>query len=482
MDQPTTISRETVLANFIQISRIPRQSGEEEQIRAFLIAWATGLGFATRTDPAGNLLVVVPASPGRESAPTVVLQSHLDMVCEKTPASSHDFRRDPLRLYSDGEWLRAEGTTLGADNGIGIALAMALAEDRELARPALELLFTVAEETGLSGAGQLAPDFFSGKILLNLDSEDEGVLIIGCAGGRDSELRLDLEFAPWPEGFTPCQLTVAGLAGGHSGVDIHEQRGNANVILARALAELGDGCQLELAHLDGGSAHNAIPREAQALLAVPAGELERLQSRLAEWATTLRKAMPHEAKLVIALSAVAAPGQIYRPELGRRVRDLLLAAPDGAMAYSKVAPGIVETSVNLAIIREENGELVILLSQRSDKPQGLNWLIAKSEALARLVGATITTGDGYPGWPPDPASPLLAKAREVYRELFGTEPTVRLIHAGLECGIIGSITPGLDMLSLGPTVRNPHSPEERLHLPSLDRFCPMLRALVGSFD
>ena len=477
------ISRQSVIANFEKISRIPRRSKNEAQIRDFLVAWAESLGFSSKSDPVGNLLVTVPASPGRETAPTLVLQSHLDMVCEKTPESNHDFQSDPLRLYTDGDWLRAEGTTLGADNGIGVALAMALAEDRELARPRLELLFTVDEETGLTGAANLAPGFFTGKTFINLDSEDEGVLIIGCAGGRDSVLRLPLAFAPWPEGYTPCELTVAGLAGGHSGVDIHEQRGNANVVLARALAELGSGCGLELAHLHGGSAHNAIPREARALLALPAGELARLRANLAAWSEILRKAMPHEPNLAIALQETAeAANRIYRPDLGRRVRDLLLAAPDGVMAFSKLAPGVVESSVNLATIREEGEQLAVLLSQRSDKPQGLDWLIARSEGLARLAGATISTGEGYPGWPPEPASPLLARASQVYRQMFGVEPTVRTIHAGLECGIIGAKYPGLDLLSLGPTVRNPHSPEERLSLSSLDRFCPYLRTLVSSLE
>jgi dipeptidase D len=478
----TITNRATVLANFEQISRIPRCSGNEEEIRSFLLAWAAAHGFASKTDPIGNLLVTIPATPGRESAPTVVLQSHLDMVCEKTPESRHDFSRDPLRLYTDGDWLRAESTTLGADNGIGIALAMTLAEDRELAHPTLELLFTVAEETGLSGAAGLKPGFFTGRVLLNLDSEDEGVFTIGCAGGRDSELVLELEYAEWPEGYQQLELSVTGLQGGHSGVDIIEGRGNANLILIRALAKLATVSEIHLAGLHGGSAHNAIPREAAARLAVPAGAVPQLQARLATWTTAMRQAMPHEPNLAIALTVAGAPGaRIYRPDLGRRVLDLLLAAPDGVMAMSKVAVGIVESSVNLATIREEAGRLTILLSQRSDKVEGLAWLVARSEGLARLAGAKITTGVGYPGWAPEPDSPLLAQARQVYRQLFDSEPTIEIIHAGLECGIIGAQNPGMDMLSLGPTVKNPHSPEERLYLPSLDRFCPFIRELLASF-
>jgi dipeptidase D len=477
----TTTTRQTVLANFAKISRIPRCSGHEEQIRAFLLAWAAAQDFASKTDQVGNLLVTVPASPGRESGPTLVLQSHLDMVCEQTPESTHDFSHDPLRLYTDGDWLRAEQTTLGADNGIGIALAMALAEDRQLLHPTLELLFTVAEETGLSGAAALTPSFFSGKLLINLDSEDEGVLTIGCAGGRDSELVLDLEYAEWPANHQQLELSVTGLQGGHSGVDIIEGRGNANVLLVRALAELGTTSGFHLAGLHGGSAHNAIPREAAARLAVPPATVPLLQARLTTWTAALRQAMPHEPNLAITLTVAAAAGtRIYHPDLARRVLDLLLAAPDGVMGMSKVAVGIVESSVNLATIREEAGRLTILLSQRSDKVEGLAWLVAKSEALARLAGARINTGIGYPGWAPEPSSLLLAQARQVYRELFGSEATIEIIHAGLECGIIGAQNPGMDMLSLGPTVKNPHSPEERLFLPSLDRFCPFIRALLAS--
>lgn len=477
---PTT-TRQTVLANFEKISRIPRCSHQEEQIRAFLIAWAEALALDHRSDRVGNLLVIVPATPGREQAQTLVLQSHLDMVCEKTPACRHDFSRDPLRLYCDGDWLRAEGTTLGADNGIGIALAMALAEDRELPHPTLELLFTVAEETGLSGAAHLEPGFFSGRLLLNLDSEEEGVFTIGCAGGRDSELVLDLKYAEWPAGHQHLELSVTGLQGGHSGVDIHEGRGNANVILVRALAELGGGSGFQLAGLHGGSAHNAIPREASARLAVAAAITPQLQERLATWSAALRQAMPHEPNLAIGLTvAGAAGGRIYHPDLGRRALDLLLAAPDGVMGMSKVAPGTVESSVNLATIRETEGRLTIMLSHRSDKVEGLSWLVAKSAALARLAGARISTGAGYPGWVPEPTSPLLARARQVYRQLFGHEPTIEIIHAGLECGTIGAQNPGMDMLSLGPTVKNPHSPDEKLFIPSLDRFCPFIRELLSS--
>lgn len=475
----TITSRETVLAKFTEISCIPRCSKQEQQISCYLRDWAAGLGFATRTDRVGNILITVPATPDREQAPTVVLQSHLDMVCEKTAASHHDFSRDPLRLYIDRDWLRAEGTTLGADNGIGIALALALAEDRELSHPKLELLFTVDEETGLTGALHLEPGFFSGRLLLNLDSEDEGVLTIGCAGGRDSELLLDLDYDEWPQGDQLYALTVAGLRGGHSGVDIHAGLANANVLLARTLAELRRHGNIHLAGLDGGSAHNVIPREATARLAIPATAAPDLISRVGELALTLRRSYPNEPDLTIDLVRQEGVGAgVFSPSLAGIVVDLLLVGPDGVMAMSKEAPGVVETSINLATIMEKAGQLSILFSQRSDNPAGLAWMTAKLEGLARLTGAGIITSGGYPGWPPDHDSALLAGARKVYRQMFGQEPTIEIIHAGLECGIIGAKNPGMDMLSLGPTIKNPHSPEEKLYLPSLDRFCPFIRELL----
>jgi dipeptidase D len=478
----TTTNRATVLAKFAEISRIPRCSKQEQEISAYLLAWAAGRGYAAKTDRVGNILVTVPATPDRKQAPTAVLQSHLDMVCEKTPASGHDFRRDPLRLYTDGDWLRAAETTLGADNGIGIALAMALAEDRELPHPKLELLFTVDEETGLTGAAHLEPGFFSGRRLLNLDSEDEGVLTIGCAGGCDSELLLDLDYEEWPPGHRLYELSVAGLKGGHSGVDIHAGRGNANVLLARTLAELRRHGDARLAGLRGGSAHNAIPREATARLAMPAAAAPGLIGRVAAVAATLRQGYPNEPNLSLVLARrEGAATRIYRSALAARIIDLLLVAPNGVMAMSHEAPGVVESSLNLATIREQADRLAILFSQRSDQPAGLAWLTAKLAGLARLTGAEIITSAGYPGWPPDRESPLLAMAQRLYRQMFGREPTIEIIHAGLECGIIGAKNPGIDMLSLGPTIKNPHSPEEKLFLPSLERFCPFIRELLATW-
>ncbi len=476
------LSSRMVLKEFEKISRIPRCSKQEEKIRAYLKGRGQAAGFASRTDQAGNLLLAVPASPGAESAPTLVLQAHLDMVCEKTPESRHDFTRDPLRLRYDGDWLTAEDTSLGADNGIGLALALALAEEKELPHPPLELLFTVDEETGLTGAAQLAPGFFSGRVLINLDSEDEGVFIIGCAGGRDCELILPLDCEAGAEAREFHELQIGGLRGGHSGVDIHEQRGNANVLLARTLGELRKYADIRLAALRGGSARNAIPRQAAALLAIKKGDPKILRARLTEWLATLAATLPGETGLTATLTA-ADPGkaEIFSQDTSDRVIDLLLAAPDGVLVWSRTMPGLVETLVNLATIDSTPGQLTVAFSQRSDQPAAIAWLTAKLTAQARLAGGRVVVGGGYPGWRPEPDSPLLARARRTYHALFGEEPQVRSIHAGLECGLIGAANPGLEMLSLGPTVKNPHSPQEKLYLPSLERICRFLPALLASY-
>jgi len=420
-------SSSTVLTNFEKICRIPRCSKHEGKIRAYLRQWAEKEKFSTREDRVGNLLIRVPASPGRETAHTLVLQGHLDMVCEKSPESSHDFSRDPIRLRYDGDWLLAEDTTLGADNGIGLALALAVAEDRELVHPQLELLFTVDEESGLTGAANLEPEFFSGRILLNLDSEDEGVFTIGCAGGRDSELLLPLNYAIWPEDHRLCEVKIFGLQGGHSGVDIHEQRGNANVLLARTLGVLRRSADFMLADLTGGSAHNAIPREAQARLAIKETEQQSLEGRLAEWREVLAGAFPHEPGLALTLSMSSAPvEQVFSQATTDKVLDLLAASPDGVMAMSKSVAGLVETSVNLATIRVEPGQLTLLFSQRSDQAAGLDWLTVRLAALARLAGGRLVISGGLAAGPAIAYSgPGPANLSETFR--------LRATHRGDPC-------------------------------------------------
>ncbi|MCB2183488.1 MAG: aminoacyl-histidine dipeptidase [Desulfobulbaceae bacterium] len=471
-----------VIDKFIEISSIPRCSKREEKIREFMQQWAEGAGFPVKADKVGNLLITVPAGTGQQETPTIVLQGHLDMVCEKNQDSGHDFTKDPIKLVFDGDWLKADQTTLGADNGAGLAIAMFLAEDKTLIHPQLEILFTVDEETGLTGASALPAGFLSGKVLINLDSEDEGVFTIGCAGGRDSEIIFPLVYEKCPAASVHYEVKVHGLQGGHSGVNIGEQRANANVLLGRLLCRLQELPGVNIADVWGGSAHNAIPRESFAVIAAQGENVTELESLIAELQEEFREAYKNEPSLAITLrkkdeqlKKIISSGQ------AKRLVDLFLVAPDGVMALSKEVEGLVETSVNFATIRRENGKLKLLFSQRSDKAQSRDWLTARIESLARLAGAEVSSGNGYPGWQPDMDSDLLARAREVYGKLFGKEPLIEVIHAGLECGIIGAANEGMDMISIGPTIKNPHSPEEKLHLPSLGKVTQFARELIRSY-
>lgn len=469
-----------IIELFEQVSAIPRGTGREAALSAWLQEWAKGRGFARQTDEVGNLLIRVPASPGCEAAPIVILQGHMDMVCEKTPESQHDFLKDPIRPVVDGEWLRAEGTTLGADNGIAIALAMALAEDDSLRRPPLELLFTVEEEVGIGGANRLKPGFAQGKILVNLDSEDEGVFIVGCAGGRTTTIRLGLWFEPLTQ-WQAYRLRVAGLQGGHSGVDINKHRANANSLLARTLERIRLRVPVRVAALNGGTAHNAIPREANACVAFDSGNYEVVESILREFETTL--ALEYAGvETGISLSLQACEAERAVSEIGtEKLIQLLLSVPHGVADMSAGAAGFVETSNNFAKAEIRGDELHIVTSQRGTVMSRLEALTTRISAIALLAGAQVGHSDGYPSWQPDMDSALLRRSREVYQSLFGVEPKVEMIHAGLECGIIGAIFGGMDMISVGATIRNPHSPQERLHIASVGRVWQFLSALLESY-
>lgn len=471
---------ELILEYFEQINAIPRCSKNEARLGRWLADWATARGFATDEDAAGNLVVRVPGTTGMTDRPTVVLQGHMDMVCEKTPDSPHDFTRDPIRSHREGEWLMADRTSLGADNGIALAYALALADDPAVDHPPLELLFTVDEETGLNGVKELPPELIRGRILINLDSEDEGVFTIGCAGGMDTTLTMPLLREPLPEGWDPYEVVVGGLRGGHSGIDIDKQRGNANKMLARTLAHLRRSASLAIATLSGGTRHNAIPRDAKAVIACPPPA-----QPLMDAAAAVQEIMRNEWKgvdegLFIALRPLAtAPQAVWGPDLTERVLNLLLALPDGVAAMSTTIEGLVETSSNLATMAVEGNNLSILLSQRSAVASRLAALTAKVHAIAALAGATVSDSNKYPPWQPDLTAELLNIARGVYADLFGTQPVLEVIHAGLECAIIGERCPGMQMISFGPDIENPHSPTERMHLPSVEKVWRFLVALLS---
>ncbi len=469
-----------ILEAFQQVSAIPRRSKHEARIRAWLVDWAGSRGFAHDIDAIGNLVIRVPASEGHGDAPMVTLQGHLDMVCEKTPDSDHDFATDPIVPVMEGEWLTAPGTTLGADNGIAIAMAMVAATEPSLVHPPLELFFTIDEETGLTGASELKPGFLQGQLLLNIDSEDEGVITVGCAGGVDTHLHIPIPHEDRPEGFTGVQLYAGGMSGGHSGVDIHKMRANAIRVLARALGAL-KGFDLRLADLRGGTAHNAIPRDASADLLVRPADLDALRAKVAELSTAMAAEFTHtDPGLFLELRDWDGPCARCPSEAGTaKVVDLLLVMPHGPAAMSTDIEGLVETSNNEAEVKLEGEGLILLSSQRSSVVSRLAAHTQRIEGLARIAGGHAESGEGYPPWQPNMDSALLARAQRIYQALYGKDPVVEVIHAGLECGIIGDRYPHMDMISIGPTIVDPHSPEERLLVPTVGLVWDYLVAILA---
>jgi dipeptidase D len=467
---------------FEALSSIPRRSKHEEKISFWLKNYASEIGLDVKADGKGNLVVNVPASPGREKAPIVVLQGHMDMVCEKTRGSSHDFTRDPIELVFDDDWITAEGTSLGADNGIALAYCLALAGDRDLVHPPLELLFTVEEETGLTGAKALSQDFINGRMLLNLDSEDEGVFTIGCAGGRDAILTLETAAEKIDKDAAGVEIALGGLAGGHSGVDIHEQRANALKLMARLLLSLINDLGAGLVSLSGGSALNAIPRDAKAIIAVKPDAVDKVGELAKSMAGVFASESGQtEEKLFIDTATVSIDGKkAYQSDAALSFLRLLRLIPSGPRDYSHTIHGLVETSSNLAVVRESDANLEILTSQRSSVDSRLNEITADIESAGILAGAAMRLENSYPGWRPDTSSPLLQRCRDVYRRMYSMEPTVEAIHAGLECGVIGSIYDGMDMISFGPTIENAHSPNERVSQSSIGKTWRFLLALLES--
>ncbi len=469
-------------AAFETITRIPRPSQKEEKVREWLIQEAEKRGFSHRTDSVGNLVVRVPARPGRESSPTVVLQGHMDMVCEKNRAVEFDFNKDPIRVVRDGDWLKADGTTLGADNGIAVAMMLALLDDNVEHGP-LELLFTMDEESGLIGALQLDPSLISGKILVNIDSEDEGVVCIGCAGGKNTEGEVPLLTESIPGKTTSYELEVLGLNGGHSGTEIHVGLGNAISLCARVLDRLARTAPLRISSLSGGDKHNAIPRECAVVLSVPQEAGEKIKTLVAEMEQEIQSEVGDiEPNLRITLTETtrtAAPATA--PDSSAAIIRTLLLVPHGVLGMSRIAPGVVETSSNLAAAKIEGKSLKLLTSQRSSVASLCNAASERVRAAVEAAGGSVRYASEYPAWRPNPDSALLAQCREVYQEMNGTEIKVEVIHAGLECGVIGSKIPGMEMISIGPDIRGPHSPDERLSISSAVRVYEFLKSLLGRF-
>lgn len=456
---------------FDEVCQVPRPSKKEEKIRAYLLDFAKKHNLEAKTDEAGNVLIKKAASAGMENLKTVILQSHIDMVCEKNKDTEHNFETDPIQTYIDGEWLRAKGTTLGADNGIGVATELAVLASDDIKHGPIECLFTVDEETGLTGAFALKEGFMNGDILLNLDSEDDGELFIGCAGGANTTAIYPFPKEKAPQGWFFFRVSVKGLTGGHSGDDISKNRANANKLLNRFLVQTMQKYGMRLADIEGGNLHNAIPREAHALCAVPMEYKEAVRVDLNIFISEIENEYSAtEPNLAMDLESEAPVEYVMEQKAMERFLLSIYAVHHGVYAMSQDIPGLVETSSNLASIKVCDGTIKVVTSQRSSILSSRKDMSQMVSAAFILGGATVTTGEGYPGWKPNPSSEILKIAVESYKKLFGIEPKVKAIHAGLECGLFLQKYPSLDMVSFGPTLRGVHSPDERMLIPTVEKF------------
>ena len=471
---------ESVWKYFEEVSKIPRASKNEKQIAAYVVQSAKRLGLAVEQDRFLNVVVKKPASIGREQSPSVCLQGHLDMVCEKNGDVVHDFEKDPIELVRKGNTLMANGTTLGADNGIAVATNLAIMEDVSLEHGPLELLFTVDEETGLTGANNLKPGFVKSKTLLNLDSEEEGILYVGCAGGRNTIASWKIKTGNPPSESVPVTLRVKGLKGGHSGSDIDKGRGNSIKVIARVLRRL-ESVGSRISRLDGGNKSNAIPREAEALLFVPTKRMKQAKKIVADCQAEMKAEFGSvEPDLTILLEkakALESAKVIKKGQTGELLQTIA-ALPQGVIKMSADIPGLVETSTNVSIIRTEGKKIEVTTSQRSSVASEMEEIIQSVTAVFELGGAKTLYTEGYPGWKPSLDSPILKIATSTYKDLFGKEPEVKAIHAGLECGIIGEKYPGIDMISFGPSLDGVHSPDEKIYIDSVELFWKYLLAIL----
>jgi len=460
---------------FYEICQIPRPSKREEKITDYLIRFGEEHKLEYYTDNAGNIVFRKPAFKGMENIKSVVLQSHLDMVGEKNSNVKHDFNKDPIIPFIEEDWIKARGTTLGADDGIGIAAQMAVLVDNNIKHGPVECLFTTDEETGMTGAFGLQPGFIQSEILLNLDSEDEGELFIGCAGGKDTIANIKFKKSHVPENSSAYKIEVKGLKGGHSGDDIEKGLGNSNKILNRFLWEINKTLDLNLALFEGGNLRNAIPREAFAIFTIPTDKKNNLLSAFKQYKDEIKvELFVTEPGLELILSPVETPEYIIDPETRNKLLHSLYCCPHGVYSWSKEIPGLVETSTNLASVKFSDGKIVVTTSQRSSVSSAKKDIANMIESVFRLIDAKIEQTDGYPGWTPNTNSEILGITVNSYKKLFSTEPVVRAIHAGLECGLFLSKYPFLDMISFGPTIKGAHSPDERLHIPSVSKFWDLL--------
>lgn len=457
---------------FDEITKVPRPSCHEEKIRVYLLDFAAKHNIAAKTDECGNVAMYKPATPGNEKAPCIVLQAHMDMVAEKNGDIKHDFLKDPIQTYIDGEWVKAKGTTLGADNGIGMAAALAVMADTTLVHGPVEALFTINEEIGLEGAQNLGLDMIHGKMLINLDSEDDGEIFVGCAGGIDTTAIFSYHRSFAPENFQYMKVSVSGLLGGHSGSDINLGRANANKLIARFIWECSREWDIAVSSFDGGNLRNAIPREAYAIFGVHTERSAELNERLKAYVSAIENEYKGvETSMKFTIEPINRPEYCIDSETSVALIRAIYSAPHGVYSMSRDIEGLVETSTNLAAVKMlDDNRIKITTSQRSSVESRKNDMAAQVEAHFQLAGAEVSHSDGYPGWAPNMDSKIMKISAEAYKELFGNTPAIKAIHAGLECGLFLAKYPDLDMVSFGPTMTGVHSPDEKLNIPTVEKF------------
>jgi dipeptidase D len=473
-DNVRTLEPQSLWSHFSDLNAIPRPSKKEERVIAFMKSFGESLGLPTFVDPIGNVIIKKPATPGMEDRQTVVLQSHLDMVHQKNADTEFDFDKEGIKMFVDDDWVKAKGTTLGADNGIGVATIMALLSSSDIPHPSLEALFTIDEETGMTGAQELQEGILDGTILLNLDTEDDRELTIGCAGGIDitASGKYSEEQAP---GLSFHKLTVKGLTGGHSGMDIHLGRGNANKLLNRILLEASDKFELRISEFDGGGLRNAIPREAWAIIGVPEGKLDSFSTWLKS-VTEVIKTEYHttDPNLNVIVEAVEGDFSLFEKPFQYNMLRSIAACPNGIFRMSPDIEHLVQTSNNLARVLISKGEYTVLCLTRSSVDSEKMDLANNIKGVFELSGADVNLEGSYPGWTPNPDSSIVKIMADLYRSVFSSEPDVNACHAGLECGIIGSHYPKMDMISFGPNIRGAHSPDEKVQISSVQKFWSFL--------
>ncbi len=470
-----------VWENFHQLTQIPRPSNHEEKIQEFMYNFGMKLGLETIKDEVGNIIIRKPATKGYENKKGVILQAHLDMVPQRNSDKEHDFENDPIETIIDGDWVKANGTTLGADNGIGAAAAMAILCSKDIEHGPIEALFTATEETGMDGAEGLKPNVLKGDILLNMDSEDEGELYVGCAGGEDASVEFDYKMKKLPKSFVGGKLSITGLKGGHSGMDIVLQRGNANKIFFRILNKLYEKLGVRLSTIDGGSLRNAIPREAFGTLAIKESYWNEAISMVKELQTIIANEYAITAPdLKIELEPASDVEFIINKKAQKQLTASIIACPNDVIRMSDSMPGLVETSLNLAIVKSDikNQKIHLSFLMRSSVDSYKEFLGQRLVAIFKLADAKISFSGAYPGWQPNMESEILKTMQDVYKNMYGSTPAIKAVHAGLECGILGGAYPNWDMISFGPTIRFPHSPDEKVNIPSVAKFWDFLIELL----